>query len=77
MADASVAAAVAETCAAVVGFVLAVKEENVATVQSRFAARELACAAIGRCTAERRLLLHRRGERAELWNLGEQPFIGA
>jgi uncharacterized protein len=59
------------------GFVLAVDAANVATVQSRFAARELSCVAIGHCTADRRLFLHQRGERAELWDLSAQPFIGA
>ncbi|HEX5657914.1 MAG TPA: sll0787 family AIR synthase-like protein [Polyangiales bacterium] len=59
------------------GFLLAVDEANVTSVQARFTSRELSCVEIGRCTVDRRLLLHRRDERAELWNLEAEPFIGA
>ncbi len=59
------------------GFVLAVAPPNVAAVQARFHARELSCVEIGRCTEERSLILHQGSERAELWNLAAQPFIGA
>ncbi|MET0287558.1 MAG: sll0787 family AIR synthase-like protein [Polyangiales bacterium] len=59
------------------GFVLAVAPAHVAEVQARFAARELVCVDLGQCTEDRRLLLQQQGQRAELWNLAEQPFIGA
>jgi selenophosphate synthetase-related protein len=59
------------------GFVLAVADANVQAVMERFASRALSCVAIGACTADRRVFLSQRGQRAELWNLAEQPFIGA
>jgi AIR synthase-related protein len=59
------------------GFVLAVARPHVVEVQARFAARQLSCVEVGHCCEERRLLLHQGGQHAELWNLAEQPFIGA
>lgn len=59
------------------GFVLAVAPHDVASVVARFASRELSCRELGPCTRERRLFVRQRGERAELWNLEQQPFIGA
>jgi AIR synthase-related protein len=59
------------------GFLLAVPPAHTLAVRARFAARDLSCVEIGACTADRRLLLQQDGQQAELWNLAEQPFMGA
>ena len=58
------------------GFLLAVREENLAAAIDRFAAREIAAAAIGRVTAGAEIVLHHEGETAPFWQLAESPLIG-
>lgn len=58
------------------GFVLAVRPRVEAQVIDRFAAREIACQAIGRATSERRVRLRLDGAERTLWNLAETPFTG-
>ncbi|MGH8779709.1 sll0787 family AIR synthase-like protein [Paraburkholderia sp.] len=59
------------------GFLLSVRERHVDEVIARFAARSLACAAIGTVDASREVVITRRGDAALLWNFGDEPFIGA
>ncbi|MBI0330615.1 sll0787 family AIR synthase-like protein [Burkholderia plantarii] len=59
------------------GFLLAVREADLGTVTERFAARGLACAAIGTLDESRELIVTEGGEAARLWDLRETPFIGA
>jgi AIR synthase-related protein len=59
------------------GFLLAVRDAHVDEVIARFAARSIACAAIGTIDASREAVVERRGERALLWNFGDAGFIGA
>jgi selenophosphate synthetase-related protein len=58
------------------GFLLAVPPAHAAAVSARFAARGLACAAIGHCEAQPRLHLRHRGEEALAWNFAESGLIG-
>lgn len=58
------------------GFLLAVPPAHVAAVTARFAARDLACAAIGRCEAGSRLRLRRRGEEVLAWDFADGGLIG-
>ncbi|MEK6422556.1 MAG: sll0787 family AIR synthase-like protein [Burkholderia gladioli] len=59
------------------GFLMSVREAQADAVSARFAARGLACAAIGTVDATRDVVLTEGGERARLWDLRETPFIGA
>lgn len=57
------------------GFVLSVREEHADQVKQIFGERELACAVIGAVNASRTVVLHERGESAELWNFDDDAFI--
>ena len=57
------------------GFVLSVAPEKVGAVLARFAARDIACAAIGTVDCSRRVRLWRDGEEIEIWDFS-RPFIG-
>ena len=57
------------------GFVLSVAPDKVGAVLSRFAARDIACAAVGRVDASRAVRLWRDEEEIEVWDLS-RPFIG-
>ena len=57
------------------GFVLSVAPEKVGAVLARFAARDIACAAIGTVDASRKMRLWRDGEEVEVWDFA-RPFIG-
>jgi uncharacterized protein len=57
------------------GFVLSVRPEHVAEVQSRFAARALACAVVGQVDDSQTVVL-RQGVHSELlWDLRSEAFI--
>jgi AIR synthase-related protein len=58
------------------GFLLAVPPANAAAVMSRFAARDLACAAIGRCEAHRQLRLRHGHAEALAWDFQNDALIG-
>ncbi|RYF80367.1 MAG: sll0787 family AIR synthase-like protein [Comamonadaceae bacterium] len=57
------------------GFILSLPPDQVAAVQARFAARDLAAAVIGQVDDSRRLLLRQGGEQQLLWDLAAQPFV--
>ena len=57
------------------GFILSVAPGKVGAVLSRFAARDIACAAIGAIDGSRRVRLWRDAEEIEVWDLS-RPFIG-
>ncbi|GAP36270.1 sll0787 family AIR synthase-like protein [Piscinibacter sakaiensis] len=60
------------------GYVLAVAPAQVAAVRARFAARGIACAAVGEVTAARRVWLHDEAAGATpalLWDLATEAFI--
>ena len=57
------------------GFVLSVASDKVGAVLSRFAARDIACAAVGSIDASRKVRLWRDDEEVEVWDLA-RPFIG-
>ncbi len=59
------------------GFVLSVRPERAKEVQAKFAAREIDCAAIGQVVTGHRLSVRLGAEQAQLWDLGDEPFIGA
>ena len=59
------------------GFLLAVREQHVDEVTARFAARSLACAAIGTVDASREAIVEQGGEAALLWDFRDAPFIVA
>ncbi|KXV03048.1 hypothetical protein CR51_19080 [Caballeronia megalochromosomata] len=59
------------------GFVLSVRRQHIDEVCARFASRSLACAVIGEVNASREVVIERGSERALLWNLRDEPFIGA
>jgi AIR synthase-related protein len=59
------------------GYLLAVPPAFADAVTARFAARDIACAPVGVCTRERRIVLEHRGERATFWDLQAAPFTGA
>ncbi len=59
------------------GFVLSVRPEHAVAVQAEFAARELACAPLGRVTAASHVGLSWRDESARFWDFAERPFITA
>ena len=58
------------------GFLLAVPPANVAAVISRFAARDLACAAIGVCDASRQLRLRHGQDQVTAWDFAHSALIG-
>lgn len=58
------------------GFLLAVPPANVAAVISRFAARDLACAAIGVCEAGRQLRLRDGAGEVLAWDFQHSALIG-
>ncbi len=57
------------------GFVLTARTENVRKVLSRFAARDIACAAVGTVDSSGRVRLWRDDEEVGVWDF-ERPFIG-
>lgn len=57
------------------GFVLSVRPENVAHVQARFAARDLACAVVGQVDDSQTLVLRQGADSALLWDLRQDAFI--
>ena len=57
------------------GFILSIAPGKVGAVLSRFAARDIACAAIGVIDDSRRVRLWRDDEEVEVWDLSH-PFIG-
>lgn len=57
------------------GFVLSVAPVAVGAVLTRFAARDIACAAVGAVDDSRAVRLWRDGEEAPVWDL-QRPFIG-
>jgi selenophosphate synthetase-related protein len=58
------------------GFLLSVGDANLEPVLERFAARGIACAAIGRIDGSRKVTIARGAERAVLWDLGSEALIG-
>jgi AIR synthase-related protein len=59
------------------GYLLAVDPAYVAEVERRFAARGIACGAIGTCEAEGTLRVARGDERELFWDVRNTPFTGA
>jgi len=59
------------------GFLLAVPPASVDAVTARFTARDIACAPVGICTREQRIVLEHGGEQATFWDLAAAPFTGA
>jgi hypothetical protein len=59
------------------GFLLSVRPQNVAPVLSRFRARDLAGAVVGKVQAQPAVTLRHRGGEALLWDLARDPFITA
>jgi AIR synthase-related protein len=59
------------------GYLLAVDPACVAEVERRFAARGIACGAIGTCEEEGTLHVARGDERERFWDLRQTPFTGA
>lgn len=57
------------------GFVLAVAPAQVDAVVARFAARDIACAAIGACDSSRRLSLRDGRAKRQIWNFETEPYI--
>jgi hypothetical protein len=57
-------------------FLLAIEEAHVDRVMARAVARERICAPIGRVVADRWVDLIRGGDRARLWDFGNEPFTG-
>lgn len=58
------------------GYVLAVAPDQAGAVRRRFAARDIACASVGRCDASRRLRLRSGSDEALFWDLAQSPLIG-
>ncbi|MDQ8021837.1 MAG: sll0787 family AIR synthase-like protein [Moraxellaceae bacterium] len=58
------------------GYVLSVRPQNVAAVQALFAARDIACAAIGDVQAGSRVVLTQGDEECLLWDFAVDSFIG-
>ena len=58
------------------GFILSVQPARAATVQSRFAVRDIACAVIGRTDATHRVHLRDAGDEVLLWDFEASPLIG-
>lgn len=59
------------------GYLLSVRPACVAPVCAAFAARDLACAPIGRVERGSRITLGMDGDRADLWDFAENAFIAA
>lgn len=57
------------------GYLLAVREEQVARVLAQFEARALACAEIGTIDASRKVVVHSGDDAAVLWDFSGEPFI--
>lgn len=58
------------------GFLLSVADVHLEQVLQRFAARDIACAAIGRTDASGVVRLQRNGETETLWDFNAEPLIG-
>jgi selenophosphate synthetase-related protein len=58
------------------GFILSVRPQHVAAIQTLFAKHEIACAAIGEVTPDRSVILRRGGEEALLRDLEHDPLMG-
>ncbi|ADU72752.1 sll0787 family AIR synthase-like protein [Pantoea sp. At-9b] len=58
------------------GFLLAVDDAHRAAVQQRFARYDIACAAVGRFTPTRKLIMHFRQQHACYWDLTQQSLTG-
>jgi hypothetical protein len=58
------------------GFLLSVDDRNLDEVLRRFRGRGIACAAIGRTDATRRVRVRQGAEAATLWDFSLQPLIG-
>jgi len=59
------------------GYVLAARRRHAAQVAARFAARGIACADVGAIDAGHALRLQLQDAQQVLWDLAEEPFIGA
>lgn len=57
------------------GFLLAVREEDVADVTAQFSARDIACADIGAIDDSRRVTVIGEGDSALLWDFTREAFI--
>ncbi|WP_322013727.1 sll0787 family AIR synthase-like protein [Paraburkholderia sp. J12] len=57
------------------GYLLSVREDDVAAVIGRFEARDIACAVIGEVHAEPAVDLRLDGQTRSVWRLDAQPFI--
>lgn len=58
------------------GFLLSVADDKLDEVRARFAARGIACAAIGRTDDSRVVQLQRDGRRETVWDFTQEPLIG-
>jgi uncharacterized protein len=59
------------------GYLMSVREEHTEQVQAMFAARSLACAAIGTVDASRKVIVEQGDDSALLWDFGDDAFIVA
>jgi len=59
------------------GYLLSVRPAQAAAVCARFAARSIACAAVGTIDAERTVRVRHAGTEALFWDLASEPFTGA
>jgi uncharacterized protein len=59
------------------GYVLAARPQHATQVAARFAARGIACADVGAIEPGHALQLQLQGATQTLWNLADEPFIGA
>ncbi|GAC1443165.1 MAG: methanogenesis marker 2 protein [Vulcanimicrobiaceae bacterium] len=59
------------------GYLLAVAPDRVDRVRRHFAARDIACAAIGTCEPGARLVVTSGAQSATFWDLDDVPFTGA
>lgn len=58
------------------GFLLSIRPEHVAAVQSHFHSQNLVCEAIGVVTSGARLILKSGGQQIELWDLSQNALTG-
>jgi len=58
------------------GFLLSVSDAALPQVLRRFAARDIACAAIGRIDPSRQLSLHSQGQTIPFWDLNQEALMG-
>ncbi|MGH8446055.1 MAG: sll0787 family AIR synthase-like protein [Solimonas sp.] len=58
------------------GYVLAVPPAHAGEVMARFHARDLACAAVGRCDSSRQLRLREHGDERLAWDFATETLIG-